>query len=92
MRFRFCGLLLLPNLAAAVSPPTQPVLPTYQLVEALGTADVHVSLAINPANDQPQVAYIDTSGLDNLQPHPAPLWCARTMAGSGAASSSAACR
>ena len=59
MRYRFCGLLLLPNLAAAVSPPAQPVLPTYQLVEALGTADVYASLAINLANDQPQVAFID---------------------------------
>ena len=74
MRLSFCGLLLLPGLAAAVSPPTQPVQPTYQLVEALGTSDVYASLAINPANDQPQVAYIDTSGLDSLQPRPAPLW------------------
>lgn len=74
MRLSLCGLLLLPGLAIAVSPPTQPVQPTYQLVEALGTSDVYASLAINPANDQPQVAYIDTSGLDNLQPRPAPLW------------------
>lgn len=74
MRLSFCGLVLLPGLAAAVSPPTQPVQPTYQLVEALGTSDVYASLAINPANDQPQVAYIDTSGLDSLQPRPAPLW------------------
>ena len=74
MRLSFCGLLLLPGLASAVSPPTQPVQPTYQLVEALGTTDVYASLAINPANDQPQVAYIDTSGLDNLLARPAPLW------------------
>lgn len=73
MRSRVCGLLLLPGIAAAVSPPTTPVAPTYQMVEALGTSDVYASLAINPVNDQPQVAYIDTSGLDDLTPRPAPL-------------------
>lgn len=74
MRSLSCALLLWPGLGTALDLPVGPVAPSYQLVEALGTSDVHASLAINPANDQPQVAYIDTSGLDDLQPRPAPLW------------------
>lgn len=75
MRFSalFTMSLLSLSPAAAITLPQAPVLPRYEIVEALGTTDFFASLAIDPITQRPVVAYVDTSGLDESSVGQAPV-------------------
>jgi hypothetical protein len=62
---------------SAVSFPDIPIAARYEIVEALGATDAYAAMAINPQNDHPVVALIDTSTLNQTQVRPADLFLRR---------------
>jgi hypothetical protein len=63
--------------AVALSPPSTPVEPRYELIDALGTTDVVADIAVDPAGLRPALLYYDTTTAETSTPKPIPLKLAR---------------
>ena len=63
--------------ALALSPPSTPVEPRYELIDALGAIDVVVDIAVDPAGLRPTLLYYDTTTAETSTPKLIPLKLAR---------------
>lgn len=59
--------------AAAVTPPTTPVEPRYEVVDALGATDVVVDIAVDPEGLGPALLYYDSTAADLFVPSQVPV-------------------
>lgn len=71
------ALLATSGSALALTPPTTPVVPRYEVVDAVGSIGVNWDIAIAPAGARPAMLYYDMSGADPVTPGPVALKLAR---------------
>lgn len=62
---------------AAVVPPSMPLAPRYEVVDTLGSTDVVVDIAVDPAGLRPALVYFDSTRADLLEPSQVPVRLAR---------------
>ena len=70
-------LLLSPGVALAVTPPTTPVVPRYEVVDAIGATDTVADIAVDPSGLRPAMVYFDSTRSDPIDPSQVPVKLAR---------------
>lgn len=63
--------------APAVTPPTTPVEPRYEVVDAIGATDSVADIAVDPAGLRPALVYYDSTRADLATPSQVPVKLAR---------------
>lgn len=61
----------------ALTPPTTPVAPRYELVDALGELDLTADIADDPSRSRPALLYYDTTAANATTAQPTPVKRAR---------------